>query len=463
MDTVGVWSLVPPVVAIVLALITREIVLSLVAAILSGAAVHVVFTGGSVLGTFELFNDLIGRKMSANMPMVLFLCFLGALVSVVTRAGGAKAYGDWAFRRLKSERSASLMTIVMGLIIFIDDYFNCLTVGTVMRPVTDRFKISRAKLAYFIDTTAAPVCILTPVSSWAAYVISCLPEGMRKEGLSMYIEAAGLNFYAILSLVMVLLIALKPGHDFGLMKRMERTSHRHRDVGAEVIMREGLAPVPVSERGHIIDLVAPIMVLIALASWFLCLYDDAGQALALSALLALVASFLFLVPRRVIDFHQFAAAALFGIKTMVPALVLLALAWGISSVCTDVLGTGAYIASVIVKSSFPLAVLPAVMFVIAAIFAFTTGASWGAIGILVPIGMEVASSAGSSLAVVTLSATLAGSVMGDHCSPISDTTILSSTGAQCKHMNHVMTQIPYAVFTGIISFIFYGLLGLLMG
>ena len=183
MDDIGIWSLVPPVVAIVLALITREIVLSLVAAILSGTLVHVCFSGGGALATFKLFNDLIGQKMSANMPMVLFLCFLGALVSVVTRAGGAKAYGDWAFRRLKSERAANLMTIVMGLIIFIDDYFNCLTVGTVMRPVTDRFKISRAKLAYIIDTTAAPVCILAPVSSWAAYVISCLPEDMRPNGL----------------------------------------------------------------------------------------------------------------------------------------------------------------------------------------------------------------------------------------------------------------------------------------
>ena len=462
MNDAGLWSLVPPVVAIVLALFTREIVLSLVAAILSGAAVHVALTGGSVLGAFSLFTDLLGSKMSANMPMVLFLCLLGALVSVVTRAGGAKAYGDWAYRRLNSERSANLMTIVMGLIIFIDDYFNCLTVGTVMRPVTDRFKISRAKLAYFIDTTAAPVCILAPVSSWAAYVISCLPEEMRPGGLGMYIKAAALNFYAILSLVMVFWIALRPGHDFGLMKRMERTAHKHRDVGAEVVMREGLEPIPVSECGGIIDLVAPIAVLIGLASWFLCRYDDAGEALALSAFLALVVTFLFLVPRKVIDYHQFAAAVLFGIRTMVPALVLLALAWGISAVCTDVLGTGKFIASAIVKGGFPVAVMPAAMFLIAAVFAFTTGASWGAIGILVPIGMAVASATNPAIAVLTLAATLAGSVMGDHCSPISDTTILSSTGAQCKHINHVMTQIPYASLAGTLCIVLYLVLGFLM-
>ena len=462
MNDAGLWSLVPPLVAIGLALFTREIVLSLVAAILSGAAVHVVLTGGDALGVFKLFTDLLGSKMSANVPMIIFLCLLGALVSVVTRAGGAKAYGDWAYRKLNSERSANLMTIVMGLIIFIDDYFNCLTVGTVMRPVTDRFKISRAKLAYFIDTTAAPVCILAPVSSWAAYVISCLPADMRPDGLSMYIRAAGLNFYAILSIVMVLFIAIRPGHDFGLMKRMERIAHRHRDVGAEVIMREGLEPVPVSECGGIVDLVAPILVLIGLSSWFLTKYE-AGAALALAAFVSLCFTFLFLVPRKVIDYHQFAAAVLFGIKTMVPALVLLALAWGISSICTDYLGTGRFIASAIVKGGVPIGLLPGALFTIAAIFAFTTGASWGAIGILVPIGMAVAQATNPAIAVLVLAATLAGSVMGDHCSPISDTTILSSAGAQCKHINHVMTQIPYAVATGLVSLTIYFVLGFWMG
>ena len=458
MNDAGLWSLVPPVVAIGLALITREIVLSLIAAIVSGAVVHVALSGGTVLEVFRTTLALLGDKMSGNMPMVIFLCLLGALVSVVTRAGGAKAYGEWAYAKLNSERSANLMTIVMGLIIFIDDYFNCLTVGTVMRPVTDRFKISRAKLAYFIDTTAAPVCILAPVSSWAAYVISCLPEDMRGQGLEMYLRAAMLNFYAILSLVMVFWIALRPGHDFGLMKRMERSAHRHRDVGAEVVMREGLEPVPVSDHGHIVDLVAPILVLIGLSAWLLSKYE-AGEALALAAFLALVFSFVFLVPRKVIDYHQFAAAVLFGIKTMVPALVLLALAWGISSVCNDMLGTGKYIASLIVEGGVPLGLMPAALFTIAAVFAFTTGASWGAIGILVPIGMTVAAAMTPILAVLTLAATLSGSVMGDHCSPISDTTILSSTGAQCKHINHVMTQIPYALVAGGASLALYLVLG----
>lgn len=460
MNDTGLWSLVPPLVAIALALMTREIVLSLIAAIVSGAAVHVATVHGDVLDVFKLFTDILGRKMAENMPMVLFLCLLGALVSVVTRAGGAKAYGEWAYRRLSSERAANLMTIVMGLIIFIDDYFNCLTVGTVMRPVTDRFKISRAKLAYFIDTTAAPVCILAPVSSWAAYVISCLPKEMQDGGMALYLKAAPLNFYAILSLVLMLLIALRPGHDFGLMRRMERTAHRHRDVGAEVVMRDGLEPIPVSDRSHIIDLIAPVVVLIGLSAWLLTRYD-AGDALALASFLALAFSFCFLIPRKVIDYHQFAAAALFGVKTMVPALVLLALAWGISSVCTDLLGTGRFIASAIVQGGFPVGVLPGAMFLLAAVFAFTTGASWGAIGILVPIGMAVATATQPSLAVLTLAATLAGSVMGDHCSPISDTTILSSTGAQCKHMNHVMTQVPYALAAGAVSLALYLVLGFL--
>ncbi len=459
MDNFGLWSLVPPLVAIVLALLTREIVLSLFAAIFSGAAIHVCLTHGTIVGAFKTVVDLTCGKMSENMPMILFLCLLGALVSVVTRAGGAKAYGDWAFRRLKSKRSVNLMTILIGLIIFIDDYFNCLTVGTVMRPVTDKFKISRAKLAYFIDTTAAPVCILSPVSSWAAYVISCLPAEMQGEGLSMYLWAAPLNFYAILSLIMVFFIAIKANPDFGLMKRMERTTFFRHDVGAEVAMREGLDPLPTSSRGRVIDLVAPIVVLIGLASYFLTKHE-AGVALALASLVSLVFTFLFLVPRKVIDYHEFAAAALFGIKTMVPALVLLALAWCISAVCNDLLGTGKYIAGLLVKANVSLALLPAVMFFISAVFAFVTGASWGAIGILVPIGMAVCLAIDRSASVLTLAATLAGSVFGDHCSPIADTTILSSTGAQCKHINHVMTQIPYAALAGLASLALYLLAGL---
>ena len=460
MENAGLWSIVPPLVAIVLALLTREIVLSLFAAIFSGAAIHVIMTHGTVVGAFKTIIDLMCGKMAENMSMILFLCFLGALVSVLTRAGGARAYGEWAFKRLKSERAVNLMTIVIGLIIFIDDYFNCLTVGTVMRPVTDKFKISRAKLAYFIDTTAAPVCILSPISSWAVYVIGCLPAEMQPQGLSMYIYAAPLNFYAVLSLVMVFFIAIKSNSDFGLMKRMERTAHRHRDVGAEVVMREGLEPVPVSDRGRVIDLVLPIIVLIGLAAYFLSKHE-AGVALALAALVTLVFTFVFLLSRRVIDYHQFAAATLFGIKTMVPALTLLALAWGISAVCNDLLGTGRWIASAMVAAKVSLALLPAFMFVLAAVFAFATGASWGAIGILVPIGMSVCLAIDPSAAVLTLSATLAGSVMGDHCSPIADTTILSSTGAQCKHMNHVMTQIPYAAIAGAASLVLYVIFGLL--
>ena len=459
MDNAGLWSIVPPLVAIALALLTREIVLSLFAAIFSGAVIHVCYVGGDVVAAFKVFVDLISGKTAENMPMIMFLCLLGSLVSVVTCAGGARAYGEWAFRKLERERTVNLMTIVMGLIIFIDDYFNCLTVGTVMRPVTDKFKISRAKLAYFIDTTAAPVCILAPVSSWAAYVISCLPKEMQANGLHMYLCAAPLNFYAILSLVMVFWIALKPSIDFGLMRRMERTAHKHRDVGAEVVMREGLERVPVSDKGHVLDLVFPILILIGLAAWLLTRYD-AGVALALSALIALAVTFVFLTARRVLDYHQFAAAVLFGIKTMVPALVLLALAWGISAVCNDLLGTGQYLASLIVDHGIGIRLLPATMFAIAAVFAFATGASWGAIGILVPIGMTVCQAIDPSAAILTLAATLSGSVMGDHCSPISDTTILSSTGAQCKHINHVMTQIPYAAVAGGASIALYMLIGL---
>jgi len=460
MNSAGMLSLIPPLVAIGLALLTREIVLSLFAAIFSGAIIHVCMTGGDMVAAFKVFVDLVCGKMSENMPMVLFLCLLGALVSVVTRAGGARAYGEWAFKRIKSERMVNLMTIIMGFIIFIDDYFNCLTVGTVMRPVTDKFGISRAKLAYFIDTTAAPICILSPISSWAAYVISCLPKDMQGQGMSMYLSAAPLNFYAVASLVMVLWIALKGNSDFGLMKRMERLAHRHHDIGAEVIMREGLEPVPVSSRGKVIDLVFPIASLIGFSIWLLIRYDDAGTALALASLMALVVTFVFLSVRRVLDYHQFAAAVLFGIRTMVPALVLLALAWGISAVCDkEMLGTGNYIASLIVSCNTGVRFLPAVLFVTAAVFTFVTGVSWGAIGILVPIGMAVCSAVDPTASVLTLAAILSGSVMGDHCSPISDTSILSSAGAQCKHMNHVMTQLPYATLAGLLALALYVIAG----
>ena len=457
----GIWSLIPPAVAIVLSLLTREIVLSLFASIFSGAVVYVALTHGAPLDTFRIFVELISTKVSENMSMVVFLVLLGALVSVITRAGGARAYGEWAYAKLKDERAVGCMTILMGLIIFIDDYFNCLSVGTVMRPVADKFKMSRAKLAYFIDTTAAPVCILVPVSSWAAYVISCLPKEMQAEGMHMFIGASPLNFYAVLSLVMVFWIALRKNSDFGLMARMERTSHKHRDVGAEFAMREGLEGVPVSDRGRVIDLVGPILVLIALSTWMLARYDEPGGALALASLMTLVATFVFYCSRRVINFHEFAAAVLLGIKTMVPALVLLALAWGISAVCNDLLKTGSYIASGLVAIRADIAFLPVSMFVISGLFAFATGASWGAIGILVPIGMTVCLEAAPDAAVITLAATLSGAVWGDHCSPISDTTILSSTGAQCKHINHVMTQIPYASFAGGFAVLGYLVAGLL--
>ncbi|MGN0852355.1 MAG: Na+/H+ antiporter NhaC family protein [Kiritimatiellia bacterium] len=462
-NSVGAWSLLPPVLAIALSLLTREIVLSLFVAIFSGCVVQTVLAGGNPTLAFKTFIDLVSGKFAENVSLVLFLALLGALVSVITRAGGARAYGDWAFRRLKDERTAGFMTILMGLIIFIDDYFNCLSVGTVMRPVADKFKMSRAKLAYLIDTTAAPVCIVAPVSSWAVFVISQIPAELPRtlgmSGMEMFLRAAPFNFYAIFSLVMVFWIAMKRNSDFGPMARMERVSHRHRDIGAEIVMREGLENVPVSGRGRVIDLVAPILILIVLSTLLLLDYDDSGLALALASLMTTVLTFILVVPRRVIGFHEFAAALLYGIKTMVPALVLLSLAWGIAAAC-DMLGTGAYLTGLLESVHASVAWLPVLMFAIAAVFAFTTGASWAAIGILVPIGMAVCTRT-SEAAIVTLAATLAGSVMGDHCSPIADTTILSSTGAQCKHLNHVMTQIPYAAVAGAFSVAGFLLAGLL--
>ena len=461
MSEFGIWSLVPPIVAITLAIVTKEIVLSLFAAIVSGSAVYVFVKGGAVIDILKIFVDITTSKFGENMPMVIFLALLGGLVAVITAVGGTKAYGEWAVRRVKSERTVNLMTIIMGLFIFIDDYFNCLSVGAVMRPLADKYKVSRAKLAYFLDATSAPVCILAPVSSWSAYVISCIPEEMQKQGMKMFISAAPLNFYAILSLIMVFWIALKKNSDFGVMSRFEKLSHKRFDIGAVVVMQDGLDSVPEKSKGCVCDLLGPIAILICTSIWLLQKFDS-GIALALSSLLSLIYAFITMIPRGAITINQYFAALLFGIKTMVPAIVMLSLAWTISGLCNDLLGTGSYIAELIVDLGTDMRFLPAIMFIVAATFAFTSGASWAAIGILVPIGITVCMKASPEFCVLVLAATLAGSVMGDHCSPIADTTILASTGAGCKHLSHVLTQMPYAIVAGLFSVVGFLLAGLLM-
>lgn len=462
--SVGILSILPPIVAIALALITKEVVFSLVLGILSGTVIYSFAHGDGAVGVFSNTTTLMADKLAGNTSMILFLCFLGILVALVNRAGGSRAYGEWAVKRLKSKRSASVATAGLGILIFIDDYFNCLTVGTVMRPVTDRFNMSREKLAYLIDATAAPICIIAPISSWAASVMSYYPESADMNGMTAFLRSIPMNLYAILTLVMVFYMAIRRNADFGPMVKAEALAEKGINEGREEIenMEEEFVRQQSGSKGKICDLVVPICVLIILCILSMLyvggywseegstLFDafgntDAGSALELGAFGALIFSFIYFMCRRVLTFKEFFECIGPGVKSMVPACIILTLAWTISGVCRDLLGTGPYVAHLVETSGFPVVILPALIFVVACLLSFSTGTAWGTFGILIPIIIVICNSAAPELLITTLSATLAGSVFGDHTSPISDTTILASTGAQCNHLKHVGTQVPYAV------------------
>lgn len=479
--SVGLLSILPPIVAIALALITKEVVFSLVLGILSGTVIYSFAHGDGVVGIFNTTSTLMADKLAANTSMILFLCFLGILVALINKAGGSRAYGDWAVTRLKSKRSASAATGALGILIFIDDYFNCLTVGTVMRPVTDRFNISREKLAYLIDATAAPICIIAPISSWAASVMSYYPESAGMNGMTAFLRSIPMNLYAILTIVMVFYMAIKKNADYGPMLKAELLAEKGIQAGKEDIenMEEEFVRQKMNNNGRIYDLVVPICVLIVLCILSM-LYvggywseegstlftafgnTDAGPALSLGALGALIFSFIYFMCRRVLSFREFFECIGPGVKSMVPACIILTLAWAISGVCRDLLGTGPYVAHLVEVSGVPVQILPALIFVVACLLAFSTGTAWGTFGILIPIIIAICEVAAPELLITTLSATLAGSVFGDHTSPISDTTILASTGAQCNHLKHVGTQVPYAVTVAsccLVGYIVAGLTG----
>ena len=468
---VGFLSLLPPIIAISLALITKEVISSLMIGILSGTVIYAVNTGlnpvvGAVDVTFKLMTSRI------DMNILLFLALLGALVVVVTRAGGSRAYGKWASSKLRSKKSSLLATSALGALIFIDDYFNCLTVGTVMKPVTDKHGVSRAKLAYIIDATAAPICIIAPISSWAAAVGSNLSiTGEFKSDLAAFVATIPYNLYALLSILMLVVLCLAD-LDFGPMEKVELRAQQQGDLGA-VDGAEGGDDAQISSKGRVFDMLIPIGALIVF-SILAMLYnggfwgDDpaiagnigaafgncvAAEALVLGGFAALVVTFLLFIPRKIISSRDFMGCITEGAKAMIPADVILILAWTISGVCRDLLSTGDYVKTIVEGSALPLAFIPAIIFAIAAFLSFAMGTAWGTFGILIPIIVPVC--AGSDLLIVALSATLAGSVFGDHCSPISDTTILSSTGAGCDHIQHVSTQIPYALTVASCCFVGY--------
>ncbi len=467
---VGWLSLVPPVIAIGLALLTKEVISSLMVGILSGTLIYSLTIGlNPIVGTTETTFSLMASKIDMNI--LLFLAFLGALVVVVTMAGGSRAYGRWASQKLKSKRGVQFATGALGVLIFIDDYFNCLTVGTVMKPVTDKYNISRAKLAYIIDATAAPICIIAPISSWAAAVGSSLQAtGSFESDLAAFVATIPYNLYALLSIVMVIAVCAF-NLDFGPMEHAELKAAKG-DIGA--VDASSNDNMRVSSKGTVLDMIIPVIALI-IFSVLAMLHNGgywgedpayhsmaaafgncvAAEALVVGGFGALVVAFLMFVPRGLINFRDFMGGVGEGVKSMVPADIILVLAWTISGVCRDLLQTGEFVSEVVTKSNVPGALLPAIVFVIAAFLSFSMGTAWGTFGILIPIVVPACEAIAPQLLVVTLSATLAGSVFGDHCSPISDTTILSSTGAGCDHIQHVSTQMLYAILVAACCFVGY--------
>lgn len=458
-----ILSLLPPIIAIVLALLTKEVYSSLFVGILSGA---LIYSNGNVWNmVLTTFDTMISKICDSwNVGILIFLVMLGMMVSLVNKAGGSAAYGRWASKRIKTKAGALVSTSVLGMLIFIDDYFNCLTVGSVMRPVTDQFKISREKLAYIIDSTAAPVCIIAPISSWAAAVSSIAPEG---EGLNLFIRSIPYNLYALLTLLCVVVTSVM-GLDFGKMRMVELAA-------ASKESEENAAAD--ETKGAVLDLMLPIGVLIVSCVTAMiytggffdaesgCYHNfveafagcDASQGLVLGAFVTIVMAMLLYLPRRVLTFTQFTDSFVDGFKAMVPAILILTFAWTLSGI-TNQLGAKIYVAELVRGTASGLAsLLPAIIFLIGVGLAFSTGTSWGTFGVLLPIVCAVFPS--GELMVISVSACLAGAVCGDHCSPISDTTIMASAGADCNHIGHVSTQLPYALTVAGVSFLGYLLAG----
>ncbi len=480
-DAVGtLWSLLPPIVAIGLALITKEVYSSLFIGILSGGIIYAASQGTGFTGTFTAVvqDGLIANLSDAyNVGILIFLVILGAIVVLMNKAGGSRAYGEWAARKIKGKVGASLATFLLGVLIFVDDYFNCLTVGSVMRPVTDKHKISRSKLAYFIDATAAPVCIIAPISSWAA-AVSGTVEGVN--GIQLFISTIPYNLYALLTLLMVIFISIS-GMDYGPMRRHEENAVKGDLFTTKNKVYEA-EDAPVHSKGKVIDLILPVLVLI-----FLCVIGmiytggffsgtnfvdafagcDASYGLSLGSMAALIVIMIYFLCRRVLTFTDCMDSIAAGFKQMVPAILILTFAWTLKSM-TGLLDAGTFVSGIVESATAIQILLPLILFVVAVGLSFATGTSWGTFGILIPIVTSVfseslahVSDTGSipSLVIICMSACLAGAVCGDHCSPISDTTIMASTGAQCDHVNHVSTQLPYVFTVAGVSAVGYLLAG----
>ena len=474
------WSLFPPVIAIGLALITKEVYSSLFVGILSGGIIYAAASGTGFEGTFKAVvqDGLITNLSNAyNVGILVFLVVLGIIVVLMNKAGGSRAYGEWAAAHIKGRRGAALSTFFLGVLIFVDDYFNCLTVGSVMRPITDKHNISRSKLAYLIDSTAAPICIIAPISSWAA-AVSGTVEGVN--GISLFINTIPYNLYAFLTILMVIFISVSDT-DYGPMKIHEDNA-KNGDIFTTQNNTYEQDAQPVTERGRVIDLILPVAVLIVFCvvgmiytggffsgTDFVTAFAncDAAYGLSLGSISALIVIIAYYMLRRVLKFNECMDSIAAGFKQMVPAILILTFAWTLKTM-TNHLEAGAFVSGVVQSATALSVLLPVILFVVAIGLAFATGTSWGTFGILIPIvtsvfEAELANVAQTgeipSMVIICISACLAGAVCGDHCSPISDTTIMASTGAQCDHVNHVSTQLPYALTVAAVCVVGYLLSG----
>lgn len=475
----SLWSLLPPIIAIGLALMTKEVYSSLFAGIVAGAAIAAISYGTGFEGAMKyvVTDGLIANIAdSYNVGILIFLVVLGAIVVLMNRAGGSRAYGEWAAKHIKSRVGASLSTFLLGVLIFVDDYFNCLTVGSVMRPVTDKHQISRSKLAYLIDSTAAPICIIAPISSWAAAVSGTVQD---VNGIQLFISTIPYNLYALLTLVMVIFVAVS-NVDYGPM-RIHEINAIHGDLFTTRNSVYAEDDKPSTTKGKVIDLILPVIVLIACCILGM-LYTgglfkgenivdafancDASVGLSLGSIGALIIIMAYFLLRRVLKFTECMDALAAGFRQMVPAILILVFAWTLKSV-TNNLGAAAFVKGIVENATAIQTLLPLLLFLVALGLSFATGTSWGTFGILIPIvtgvfGDQLVNAAENgipSMVIICISACLAGAVCGDHCSPISDTTIMASTGAQCDHVNHVSTQLPYALTVAGVSAVGYLLAG----
>lgn len=470
------WALVPALAAIALALITKEAYSSLFVGIILGAlmASGVSFTGTLSMITVEGLTD----SVVSNAGILIFLVILGVIVALINKSGATRAFGEWASKNIKTKVGASLATFLLGVLIFIDDYFNCLTVGSVMAPITDSQKMSRAKLAYLIDATAAPVCMIAPISSWAA-AVSEYVTSEKYSGIELFVRAIPYNFYSILTFVFIITLSLMR-FDYGKMKKFEERAESSGDLGImglsedeEFELKKGGPEQP--PKGKFVDLIIPVVALIVFCVWGLLFvgYNEAGEGagfveafaktiatvgLPWGSILALVLVIIYMIARRIMTFHEAMECIPKGFVAMVPAITILTLATALKNL-TGILGSDEFVENAMANAQGLQWALPAIVFIVACLVSFATGTSWGTFGILIPIVSAIFPEE-SSLFFVGISACLAGSVCGDHCSPISDTTIMSSAGAHCNHINHVETQLPYAISVACISFICYICAGL---